>query len=367
MTAPSRLQRITLLAVLGYEGLGALVGGASLVASPEGHFMKIPVELLHGSFASFRIPGLILFGLGLLNLGAFAAVWRRSRWGWLLAWLAIGGMMVWFLVEILILRQLHWLHVMWGYPVLLGAVAAAPLLPLRPAIAREIWLACGPLSSLLYVAMNVFIPRRWPGYDSASQTVSELSAIGAPTRPLWVVLAMVYTLLVVAFGWGVHLSAAHNRRLRVLGTLLIVYGALGVLWVLAPMHRRPVLAAGGSTVSDTFHLVLATVTVLLFLAALGLSATALGPPFRLYALGTFAPLLAFAVLTFREAPRVGLDQPTPFIGVWERANIGLFLLWVVVLAATLIARGRSPRTRMVQGSSSRTFSSVGWQHLLGRR
>jgi hypothetical protein len=50
---------------------------------------------------------------------------------------------------------------------------------------RKVLIVCGILSSLLYVAMNVFVPMLWEGYRSASQTVSELSAIGAPTRPLW--------------------------------------------------------------------------------------------------------------------------------------------------------------------------------------
>jgi hypothetical protein len=49
---------------------------------------------------------------------------------------------------------------------------------------RQLLLACGLLSSLLYVAMNVVVPMQWQGYSSAAQTVSELSAIGAPTRPL---------------------------------------------------------------------------------------------------------------------------------------------------------------------------------------
>jgi len=55
--------------------------------------------------------------------------------------------------------------------------------------------------------MLVFVAMRWEGYSSASQTVSELSAIGAPTRSLWVPLGAVYTLLVTAFGWGVLVSA----------------------------------------------------------------------------------------------------------------------------------------------------------------
>jgi hypothetical protein len=34
-----------------------------------------------------------------------------------------------------------------------------------------------------------------------------------------------------------------------------------------------------------------------------------------------------------------VNQPTPMIGVWERINIGVFLLWVVILATVLIRRG----------------------------
>ena len=67
---------------------------------------------------------------------------------------------------------------------------------------RKILLVCGILSSLLYVAMNVLGAIQYEGYSSASQTVSELSAIGAPTRLLWALLGPAYSLLVIAFGWG---------------------------------------------------------------------------------------------------------------------------------------------------------------------
>jgi hypothetical protein len=60
---------------------------------------------------------------------------------------------------------------------------------------RKILLVCGILSSLLYVAMNVLVAMEWEGYSSVSQTISELSAIGAPTRSLWVLPAAFYTFL----------------------------------------------------------------------------------------------------------------------------------------------------------------------------
>src|SRR5438270_5832847 len=84
---------------------------------------------------------------------------------------------------------------------------------------KKILLVCGTASSLLYIAMNIFVPMWFPGYNSASQTVSELSAVDAPTRSLWVIFGAVYTLLVTAFGWGVCKSSIDNRPLRIVGVL----------------------------------------------------------------------------------------------------------------------------------------------------
>jgi hypothetical protein len=184
--------------------------------------------------------------------------------------------------------------------------------------------------------MNVFVAMQWQGYSSASQTVSELSAIGAPTRSLWVVPGALYTLLVTAFGWGILRSAGRRRTLRAVGGLILAYGALGLLWPFAPMHLREVLASGGGTASDTMHLALGAVTVLLMLLAIGFGAAALGNRFRLYSIASLVILMLFGLLTFMDAPRLSANLPTPWIGVWERINIGVFLLWVVVLALALL-------------------------------
>ena len=46
----------------------------------------------------------------------------------------------------------------------------------NPSRLRRVLLVCGILSSLLYVAMNVFVAMQWEDYSSFSKTVSELSA-----------------------------------------------------------------------------------------------------------------------------------------------------------------------------------------------
>ncbi len=209
---------------------------------------------------------------------------------------------------------------------------------------RKVLFICGILSSLLYGAMNVCVPMLWEGYSSAAQTVSELSAIGAPTRQLWLLLVIPYTLLVVAFGWGVWLSAGRNRPLRVVGGLLIAHGIIGLFW--PPMHLR----GAEFTLTDTLHIVFALVTVLIFLLEIGFGAAAFGRRFRLYSLGTMVLFTVFGVLTGLDGPRIAANLPTPWVGVWECINIFGYLLWVVVLAIALL-RARVERPHGVRSGS----------------
>ena len=183
---------------------------------------------------------------------------------------------------------------------------------------RKALLVCGIASSLLYALMIWTI--RYEGYNLVSQVPSELTAIGAPTQRLWVLLGPIYTLLVAAFGWGIWRSAGENFTVRLVGGLVLAYASLGLLWPFAPMHQREVLAAGGGTLSDTMHVALGGVTVFLMFLAIGFGARAFGKRFRLYSIGSIVVLLAFGALTFVDASRLQANLPTPWIGLWERST-----------------------------------------------
>lgn len=128
-SSQTKLQRIILLTVLAYEAWGGITGGMLLMTSPDGSSMKMPVEMMHGVFSNFLVPGIILHSMGLLTAAALIAVWTRAKIDWLLAGLVLVGFTIWFAVEIAILGELHWLHIMWGVPVLVGIWAALPLIP----------------------------------------------------------------------------------------------------------------------------------------------------------------------------------------------------------------------------------------------
>lgn len=199
---------------------------------------------------------------------------------------------------------------------------------------RKILLSFGILSSLVYVGMNIFVPMLYEGYDIGSQTVSELSAIGAPTRPIWIVLAIIFAGLAAAFGWGVWRFAGQNRPLRIAGFMLMLYVSLGLFW--PPMHQREVLAAGGGTLTDTLHIAFTFVTVPLMLLIIGFGAAAFGKMFRLYSILTIIALIGFGILTGLAAPRMEQNLPTPWMGIWERISIGTYMVWQLVFAVILL-------------------------------
>jgi hypothetical protein len=61
-----------------------------------------------------------------------------------------------------------------------------------------------------------------------------------------------------------------------------------------------------------------------------------GKRFRLYSIATILILLVFGALTGLDAPRIEANLPTPWVGLWQRIVIWGFLLWVVVLAISLL-------------------------------
>jgi hypothetical protein len=208
------------------------------------------------------------------------------------------------------------------------------------AIGRELLLVCGAVSSLLYVATDILAATRWSGYGYASQTISELMGIGAPTRPLMVLLFSVYSMLVIAFGMGVWGSAGEKRSLRFTGMLLVGYGVVGFVGLLFfPIHLR----GAEASITDTMHMVLTSVIVLFTVLAIGFGGAALGKWFRLYSILTIVTVLAFGALTGLNGPRIAANLPTPWVGITERICVYSSLLWMLVLAVALWRAPARPR------------------------
>jgi len=201
---------------------------------------------------------------------------------------------------------------------------------------QTILLACGILSSLVYVGTDLLGGMTYEGYSFSAQTISELGAIGSPSKPFVDPLFFTYSVLLVAFGIGVmRESVARQRALRFAAFLLAAIGVIGL--VMAPYSALHVRGAEW-TISDTLHIVVTSVMVLSILLAVGFGAVTLGPRFLRYSFGTLLVLVVSLTLIGVYGPRLAAHLPTPGLGIVERVNVYAYLLWVAVLAMGLLGR-----------------------------
>lgn len=203
---------------------------------------------------------------------------------------------------------------------------------------NKVLLVCGMVSSAWYFVINIIIPLQDKGYDIASQTVSELSAIEAPTRTLWIILCSFYTLLMIAFGFGTWFTAKENKKLRMVAVIIIFDAVFGIFW--PPMHQREVIAAGGGTLTDSLHIAWTAIHGILMLLMIGFGAAAMGKGFRIYSVLTVMLFLVFGILTSIESAGINTGKPTPTIGIRERINMFIYMLWIAVFAALLLRRNK---------------------------
>jgi hypothetical protein len=214
---------------------------------------------------------------------------------------------------------------------------------------RKVLLICGVVAPLLFISTDILAGTLYAGYSFTDQAVSELFAIGAPTSDLVVPLFTVYSVLLVAFAFGIWMISAASRKwaLQILALMMIVNAVNGlVLWNFFPMHMR----GAEMTFTDTMHVTLAGVGAFFGVWTVGLGVAAFQNWFRFYSIGTILILIVPGILAFLYVPEVGGNQPTPWLGLTERISIYGNTVWQLVLAIVLL-REEIDRSVILKGSS----------------
>jgi archaemetzincin len=195
-------------------------------------------------------------------------------------------------------------------------------------------LVCGILSSLLYIFTDIAASVIWSDYEYASQTVSELFAVAAPTRSFVVICFILYALLIYVFGLGIWLSANGVRSLKIAAALIVgkeILGLMGTLFF--PIHLRDV----DGNYSDIMHGIVTAAGVFLFMfPAMIAGAVRFKGTFRYYSITTMILFIVFGVMAGLMQPELAADLPTPMMGIWERINIYGYMIWIIVFAIKLL-------------------------------
>ena len=122
----TKIIRNIFLFLLGFLGLGAVGGGGTLIISPSGELIGMPLSMLEESpFSSFLIPGVILsLVLGLIPLLLIIALLRKPEsilaerfnlfkdmhWAWAYS-IYIGFILIiWIHLQMVFIQEVSWIH-----------------------------------------------------------------------------------------------------------------------------------------------------------------------------------------------------------------------------------------------------------------
>jgi hypothetical protein len=203
---------------------------------------------------------------------------------------------------------------------------------------RTFLLGCGIAAAAWFVAMDIVGSQRYPGYSYVDQTISELSAEGAPTRNFTLIASAIpYGVLLSAFGVGVWKAADGRRAGRIAGVVIVAEALWGALGGLAfPMATREVMAAGDDTLRNQLHPWYGIGMPILLALAIGFGSRLFGTRFRYFSYGTILAMAVFGLVQGLQTPAMTADEPTPWMGVEERVTAYAPMLWFAVLAIGLL-------------------------------
>ena len=126
----------------------------------------------------------------------------------------------------------------------------------------------GVISFLSYIAAMVFSPLAYPGYNWMEQAVSDLSAVGAPSKMLWTQLASLYEICGVVSITIVCIYVKDNLQNKCLRVGIYLFAIMS--WISGVGYRMFPLAnpdnLGGF--QDVMHLVVTALVVLLSIVSL---------------------------------------------------------------------------------------------------
>lgn len=205
-----------------------------------------------------------------------------------------------------------------------------------PGTVQKVLLSCGIFASLLKVGADLLAVKLWKGYNFFSQSISELSAYGAPTRSLVLSLDLLYSVLMLAFSAGVWQLAGQNLLMRIAAGLIAGNALISAgVSLFLPMR----IDQGGIPTASAIHVVLMAIGVFCFLFAIGLGGAATHGWLRYLSFGILTVYILLTVGRFlMPAPTTPAGLPAPTMGVQERTMVAGYLLWIIALAIQQLTR-----------------------------
>lgn len=200
---------------------------------------------------------------------------------------------------------------------------------------RRLFLLSGFYSAVFYVVTDIIASLSYPGYSIADQNYSELLATGAPTREWLLMSSWVYNILVASFAVTIWITCSPSRVARITGVIILGYAIFSMI---TPLFFQMDMRGADPTPRGSLHPQMTAIMSFFILLSMGSGAFLLNKSLRIFSFVTIAIVIIFGLLTSSQIPELAMGQDTPWMGLTERVNIYLTMLWFGILSLSLAKR-----------------------------
>ena len=188
--------------------------------------------------------------------------------------------------------------------------------------------AAGLLGVVLYVGATMLGSLLDPQYSHVRNAISELTGARAPHFAVLAPLYAAYNILLVVFAVGLYRGSLRSTLFK-WGAWLFTIGAISGIGQVTVFRMDHV--GSPATLTGQGHIILAAVSSLLTVAATVVYGFAFrrDPMWRPLSRPSFIAAVAFVV----TGPAAALSVGGPYMGLFERITIGLFIAWVAVVSS----------------------------------
>ena len=195
---------------------------------------------------------------------------------------------------------------------------------------QKLLLISGIIASILYLGTDLLTGKLLIGYSFSSQTMSDLGATGSPIRPLFIILTIIASIILIAFGVGVWWVSKPAVLSGIIAGLIITNAVTTIIATLFFPNQYGIRPA-----FNTPGVILMFIGVLCFVLAMILGAFAFHGWMRIFSASIPIAYVLLAIIRFATA-NVTSSGASTMIGSQERTMAYSFLLWVMALSIYLL-------------------------------
>lgn len=232
----------------------------------------------------------------------------------------------------------------------------------------QIFVLSGAISVVFYALHIIIGEYLWPEYDPIWQTISELTAAGAPDAQFLRLFTSLYGIFAVIFAFSLYFifKKAKVNRFAQIGTVLLIIMEIAsfIGYYLFPLD----MGATVQSFSNIMHMAVTAIVVICTIGFAFFTGIGLQKSVGYKSLGSFVLFCAFVITIFGALTPIVMMKGILISGLTERLNIYTLMICVFILSICLFHKKIVPsHTIFINAKKKKKKKQINIQYKTGKK